>query len=122
MDTYKIQINPVDQIGILTTREARVLNVTYLLGETPELIDGATFETIIPANDGSNVVLNNAAHTILEDGVDEELNGIAEITISSALASRIRQGRSVPIMSKVTISTVTRYYWGTIDEVRNPIG
>lgn len=117
MDIYKAQIEPAGSYGAMTAGEARLLSLTLKLGEVAQNLTGATFETVIPCEDGSNLRIANSAHTILVAA-----SGTLTLALLAAETARIRRGRSVPIMVKATIAGVTIAYWGEIDEVRQPLG
>lgn len=121
MDSLKACINP-EGCGYLTAGDQVTLQLTLKNGDVPVEIASATnFQTLIPANHGGTVVLPTGSHTIVEDGVDESLNGRVNLALSATQMAAVRRGRKVQFMTLVTIGGVALTYWGVLDEVREPV-
>lgn len=116
MDIYKVVENGSDDCGFITGGDARVIPLVFSLGETLRDLTGATFESIIPAEDGGTIVVADAQHAITTAA-----EGEASITLSAAVTARMRRSKKVPFMCKVTISGETISYWGEFSEVRAPL-
>lgn len=125
MDTLKAKLTTDDSAGYLTLDEAKSFDVTLYNEDTKEPLSGLTtpsWETTILAEDGGTIVIANAAHTILDDGVDTDLLGKVRITATLAQMKRIRRGKRVNFQVKLTVAGPSvKTYWGQIDEVREPI-
>jgi hypothetical protein len=103
MDIYNIAESGADNAGFFTAGDAKVLT-------------GATFQTFIPAEDGSTLVIPNASHALGTPTLGE-----VNLTISAANGKLIKRQKKVPFMTKVTIAGTTISYWGEFSEVRQPI-
>lgn len=119
MDIYKIAIAPTDEIGVLSTNEARTLELTFLYGDTEQTMTGATFAGHIQNADGSKAAIANGSFSIIESGGNNV--GRVNMALTAAQTKKFLQGRNVPFMVAVTISGVTKHYWGTFDEVRQSL-
>lgn len=125
MDTLKAKIAPVDQSGYLTANEQKDLFLFLYNGETAEAINalaGPTWETSIVAEDGGVIIAANAAHTVLDDGVDTTLRGKLKLVLTAAQFKRLKRGREIAFAVKLSQTTPSvKTYWGKIDEVREGI-
>jgi hypothetical protein len=116
MDIYNIAESGADNAGFFTAGDAKVLALVCSLGTTVQNLTGATFQTFIPAEDGSTLVIPNASHALGTPTLGE-----VNLTISAANGKLIKRQKKVPFMTKVTIAGTTISYWGEFSEVRQPI-
>ena len=123
MDSLKAKIDPVDQSGHISSNEAKDLVLFLYNGADLEAISAGTptWETAMPAEDGTVILIGNGQHTVNDDGVDAALLGKLTIAITAAQIARLRRGREVPFAVKRTVGSVVKTYWGSFDEVREAI-
>ena len=123
MDTLKAKILPLDQPGYITRNEAKTLTFALYNDDDAEDLFALTtpsFQLSIPADDGSIIVIPTGSITLVDDGTTT-LRGRISHALSAANAARIKLGRKVQFMVKVTVSATVKTYWGEIDEVREPL-
>lgn len=117
MDSLKACVSSTDECGFLTAGDVRTLELTIEKNGEPVDITGATFVTMIPAYYGGTVVLPTGSHTI----TGAPTLGRVNLALATTDSEKIKRGQKVPFMTNVTIGAVTQAYWGTLDEVREPI-
>lgn len=120
MDTLKACVNP-ESCGYLTAGDLLTLQLTLKKnGEPFTPLAGATFQTMIPAFYGGTLSLPTGSHTIVEDGVDEFLNGRVNLALTAEQSAAVKRGRKVQFITVVTLGGQALSFWGELDEVREP--
>lgn len=123
MDSFKAKVSPISQSGYISVNEVKDLVVFLYNATTVEVINAGTptWETSIPAEDGTVILIPTGQHTVNDDGSTASLAGKLTIAITAAQTKRIKRGRDVPFTVKRTVGSTVKSYWGTFDEVRDAI-
>src|SRR3990167_878431 len=118
MDSLRAKVSPVSQSGFISANETLDLVIFLYNATTLETINAGTptWETSIPAEDGSVIIIPTGQHTVNDDGSTAALQGKLTIAITAAQRKRIRRGREVPFTVKRTVGSTVKSYWGSFDE------
>lgn len=126
MDIYELSVDAVEftaevfsMSSTITRGIAAVLKITLEQDGDAVSVLGDTFETRVPGNDGTTLILANSAHTIIETaGVNV---GRVNVALTAAQTLLVKDGRGIQFQTKDAGTTSPGVYWGEIDEIRNQI-